>query len=141
MNKRGAEILTVTVILIIFLVVLSLSGLLYSSIHLKNGSFFWEDYYAKEISKVIDLASPGDELTIDVQNAMVLAHKNGLKNLNNIVRFDGANNEVIVRLGENKETRFEYFNDVSIVNPRIEFADDGENNVLKFSLVSRESLG
>jgi len=139
LDRKGEEILTVSVILIVFLVVLSLSGLLFSAIHLKNGAFFWEDYYTKEIAKVIDLASPGDELVIDVQQASIVANKNGLKNLNNIIRFDGANNEVIVKLGENKETRFEYFNDVSIVNPRIELADDGKSNVLKFGLASRGS--
>lgn len=104
----------------------------------KNGAGVWEDVYAKEIAQIINLAEPGDEISIDIHYATEIAKKNRYRALESIVKFDNENREVVVKLRDKGETRFSYFNDVEIINPRIEVGVP--TNVLKFRVVKAGSV-
>lgn len=82
--------------------------------HYKNATAPWEEFYAKEIARAVNMAEAGDLVTIDLNKASVIAKKNNFEEYAQIVRFDNKNHEIIIKLGANGETRFSYFNDVEI---------------------------
>ena len=45
-----------------------------------GGASFWEDYYAKEITRVVDSSMPGDIIYMDVQRATEIAQGNKITN-------------------------------------------------------------
>ena len=65
----------------VFLVFFAVSGF-------RNGAATWEDYYTKELTKVIDMSQAGDEIEIDVQKATEIAKKNGVRSFSEIFNFD-----------------------------------------------------
>jgi hypothetical protein len=79
-----------------------------------NGAAIWEDYYAKEVVSVVDLAKPGDVIILDVQKATLLAQKNKIKNFEDIFQFDNIKNEVCVKLSVGRASCFNFFNDVNV---------------------------
>jgi len=104
-----------------------------------NGAGVWEDYYSKEITKVVNLAEPGDEITLDVHKATEIAIKNDVASFSEIFEFDNANNRICVKLSQARRSCYSYFNDVDIVGAEIELAQ-GENldtNLLKFKVVKK----
>ena len=132
MEKRGkvSQLLMQNILYLILLVVAfaALSGFVGQQ---GEGAAFYEDFYAKEIARIIDLAEPGDEIVLDVRKATEIARKNGVP-FEGIFMFDNSNKKVVVRLST-RRTNFNWFNDVSIVEGRIERAIP--INVLKFKVV------
>ena len=128
--KQGELLVGTTVFVIV--VVLFAVGMLAAVWKYSHGAAFWESFYAKEIARVVNSAEQGDEVVLDVHTATEIAQKNGVKGgaLRSILRFDGARREIVVSLRATGATRFSYFNDVVIVEPRIE--EERGRNVLKF---------
>ncbi len=96
------------IILIIFFV--GMLAFVYSKM---NGAAVWEDYYAKEIVKVIDLSKPGDEIVLDVHKATEIAQKNKV-DFESIFKFDNIKNEVCVKLSAGRASCYGYFNNVDV---------------------------
>jgi len=127
MDKRGnSETLWNNVIYLILLA-LVVAGLFVFINNQMNGGAVWEDYYAKEIVKMINLAQPGDKLTIDVQKATKIAKKNHVESFNDIFLFNEKDKEVCVRLSEERRTCYGYFNDVSIKNNELRLGRPGNS--------------
>lgn len=136
MNRKGVELLTGNIVMILFVAVII--GLFFAAIwQHKNNSSFWEGYYAKEIAGVIDSSNAGDEITIDLSYASKIAQKNGKTEFGDIVRFDSAEKEVIVSFKKGSYTYFEYFNDVIIAEPKIKLGE--ESNILTFKIAGGEN--
>lgn len=131
MNKKADSNLlmrnvTYLILLAIFVV------LIFLSIRQKaNTAAIWEDYYVKEITKVIDLSKPGDNVTLNVQKATEIAFKNTVGQ-SEIFRFDNLKNEICIKLSQGRATCFSYFNEVDITEPNIELGVP--ENVLHFSV-------
>lgn len=100
-----------------------------------NGAFVWSDEYSKEISKVINLASPGDKIELDVHKATSVALNNEVP-LNEIFSFDNTNNEICVKLSRGRQTCYSYFNNVDIINPQIKLAQPNKN-ILTFQIAEK----
>ena len=79
-----------------------------------GGASVWEEYYAKEISKLINMAEPGDEITISVKKATDIAFDNEVFSRSEIFQFDNSKNEVCVKLSKGKKTCYSYFNNVDV---------------------------
>ena len=103
--------------------------------HYKNGAGVWEDFYAKEIARAIDMAKPGDTITIDLDKASIVAKSNDYELYDKLVRFDEKTREIVVKLRTNGETRFSYFNDVKISNVKTFLGVP--TNVLQFKVEAR----
>ena len=91
----------------------------------------------KEIVRIIDTAEPGQEVYLDVTLATTIAFKNE-KGKSEIFNFDNEGNSVTVSLTRFGSTRFSYFNDVDIVDWRLEVPSRGagaEVNRLYFRIV------
>ena len=115
MNRKGdegADFIWDNFIYIIALVIL-IGGTFLLINHYQNGAAIWEDYYAKEIVRIIDLGCPGDEITLDVHKATEIAKKNRV-NFDNIFILDNVKNEVCVKLSPGKITCYYFFNDVNV---------------------------
>jgi len=98
----------------------------------KNGAAVWQDYYAKEIVKIINLGENEDEFVLNVHDASEIAQDNGIDFRKESFVFDNENNEVCVKLGKGRATCYSYFNNLDVVGSRFELGVPG--NVLHFKL-------
>jgi len=138
MNRKGVgEILTNNLIyIILFLVFFML--MFYFVVGFQDGASVWEEFYAKEIVKVINEAEPGTEIYLDVTGLTKIAFKNG-KSRNEIIYFNNVQNQVIVSLTSKSGTSFNFFNDVDLIEPEIELLSGGaETNRLYFKVVGNQ---
>ena len=132
MNKKAkfGDILMNNITYLLILIVFFI-GMLYFVYSTANGSSVWSDFYAKEITKVIDSSRPGDYVSIDVRRATEIAAKNKVK-FEDIFSFDNAKNEICVQLSSGRKSCFNYFNDVKVENYRVKLLDPV--NVLSFEI-------
>ncbi len=107
--------------------------------HQMNGAALWEEYYAREIVRVINALQPGDRVQLDVHKGTEIAQKNEIEKRSDIFQFDSLNNEVCVKLSVGRKSCYSYFNDVVIANVDIVLDDRGERNVLVFEVRSKEA--
>ena len=121
----------------LILVVLFFFGMVMFIDGQRSGAGVWEDYYAKEIVKVVNLAEPGDEIVLNVHSGTKIAKDNNVVSFSEIFEFDNSQNRVCVKLSTARKTCYSYFNDVDIVDWDLELASgtDLETNVLKFKVV------
>jgi hypothetical protein len=103
----------------------------------KSGAATWEDYYAKEIVKVIDLAKPGDQIKIDVQKPTTIAKKNKMGNLTDIFSFNNQVKDVCVKLKAGRKSCYGYFNEINVSNYSIEFGVPGNILLIKMQESSK----
>ena len=137
MNRRGERdgVLMANIMYIIVFVIFL--GLMYSFVSSqREGASIWEDYYAKEICKIIDFAKPGDSITLDVHKATEIAKKNELRSFSEIFMIDNAENEVCVKLSRGRMSCYSYFNDVDIINLGIKLGVPG--NVLNLNIIETQ---
>jgi hypothetical protein len=137
MNKKA--ILTANVIYIIITVIF-LGGLAASLWLVQNNAKFLGDYYSKELSRTINLAEPGEKITLDVHKATEVAQRNGIP-FEEIFQFDNEQNRVCVKLSKGVKTCYSYFNSVDVKNPpQIQLASgpNGDKNMLIFETISKQ---
>ncbi|MFH1803240.1 MAG: hypothetical protein ABH864_07395 [archaeon] len=84
-----------------------------------NGASVWAEYYSKEIARMINVAEPGQTITLDVHKATEVAYNNYFRDQNKIFEFHNERNEVCVKLTTYRKTCYTYFNDVDIVEYKI----------------------
>jgi hypothetical protein len=79
-----------------------------------NGGEFWAERYSKEITKLINSAKSGDEITLDVQEATRIAKRNDMKDYKNIFSFDNDENKVCTSLYPGIKKCYYFFNEVNV---------------------------
>ncbi len=138
MNRRGAgaDNIAAWYVAYFVLLVLFFVGALYYVTWLQDGAALWEDVYAKEIVRVIERAQPQEEVTLDVQvlTELALAHGGDLKK---VVTFDNVLRTVTVSTRPGLGTTYGYFNDVQIIDDRVETPGAAGKNVLRFVVTKR----
>ena len=108
-NKSGTiliENVIFIVLNILFLVILIL--FLYRQ---GNGAIVLEQSYAKSIALLIDSAKPITEMKLNMDDAFILAQKNGVKP-EDIVKITG--NIVTVKLSDKGGYEYSFFNNVDV---------------------------
>ena len=108
-NKSGTiliENVIFIVLNILFLVILIL--FLYRQ---GNGAIVLEQSYAKNIALLIDSAKPITEMKLNMDDAFILAQKNGVKP-EDIVKITG--NIVTVKLSDKGGYEYSFFNNVDV---------------------------
>ena len=109
MKKRGnilVENLIFIILNILFLTILVL--FLYRQ---GNGAIVLEQSYAKNIALLVDAGRPIMEMKLNMEEAMNLAEKNGLKR-EEIVKITG--NTVTVKLSDKGGYSYSFFNNVDV---------------------------
>lgn len=118
MNKKASKILKDNLVYMILLLIFLVGMVVFVSSQM-NGARVWSDYYAKETVKIINLAKPGDDITLDIHKATEIAIKNGVPTFSEIITFDNPNNEVCYKLSKGRKTCYYFFNEVDVLNPEI----------------------
>lgn len=144
-NKR-AEIGDILIDNAVYLVlaILFFSGMLWFILSYNNGAVFFEDYYVKEIVKIIDFSRAGDSVCLDVHRATEIGKKNDVASFSEIFQIDNFNNEVCVKLSRGRRSCYNYFNDVDIVGIDLKLSEGknekGESvlNIFCFDIVERQ---
>lgn len=116
MNKKAILKATVIYVLPVVLLVVFAAGLI--SIQINNAEV-WANYYAKEISRIINTARPGQKVTLDVHKATEIAKSNEISRFEEIFQFNNAENELCIKLTATQKVCYYYFNNVDIVEPKI----------------------
>ncbi|MCH7567873.1 MAG: hypothetical protein IIA87_00455 [Nanoarchaeota archaeon] len=143
MNKRGesaGDNILFNNLIYMILFILFFLGMFYYVLGFQNGAALLEDFYAKEISRMINAAELGTEteVSLDVTKATEIAFKKGVRR-SDIFNFDNVNNKVIVSLRLNGGTSFNFFNDVDVVDWDIKLVSGGiETNRLYFKIVEKQ---
>ncbi|RMD66722.1 hypothetical protein D6817_03530 [Candidatus Pacearchaeota archaeon] len=134
-GKRGASerLNDEVVFLIIFAVFIAV--MVFYVGNRANNAAFWEDFYAKELAKMINLAKPGDEFRLDVHKATEIAQKNKVKSFSEIFVFDNAKSEVCVKLSPGSAKCYSYFVKLDVVDEELELA--APKNMLKFKVIEK----
>ena len=125
MNKNASIVMDNVIHIIIFCLFFAI--MFWGIGSYSNGSAMLEDIYAKEIARVINTAEPGMSFKIDISKIAAVAYKNG-KNFADIVDIDNVNNEVVVSSRLTTGTAYKFFNDVDIVNFRVEAVSGNSQN-------------
>ncbi len=133
MDKKGGSLVWQTVIYLIILVVF-FSGVLLFVNQQKNGAGVAEDFYSKQIAGMIDSATSGAVIEMDVHKITEIALKNEVS-FSNIFSFDNKNKEISVKLDSGRKTVYSWLDDVNVVGDHIILAKDGKTNVLHFEIV------
>jgi hypothetical protein len=113
MNKKGSEEIALSYIIYTVLLIVFAVGMFMVVNNHRNGGAVWEDFYAKEVVKMIDNARVGDEIFIDVQKASEIARDNEVP-LSSIFTFNNIKNEVCVKLATRRGC-YSYFNEVDVI--------------------------
>ena len=109
MKKRGT--ILVENIIFIILNLLFISILVLFIFRQGNGAIVLEQSYAKNIALLIDSAKPVTEIKLNMDDAMALAEKNGIKR-EDIVKITG--NLITVKLSTNGGYQYSFFNNVDV---------------------------
>jgi len=129
-NKAKSNILWDNVIYLLILVLFIAMISTYIWLQM-NGTGVWSQYYSKEIVKVINLASPGDEISLDVHKATEVADENRVP-FEEIFTFDTTQNELCVKLSLGRKTCYSYLNEVNVTEDKIQLASPV--NILTFKI-------
>ena len=132
MNHKAAENVITSTVVYLLIAILFFAGMLLILWNQTNGASVWEEYYSKELTKLINLAKPGDEIIIDVQKATQVAKGNEVATFSEIFSFDNAEKKVCVKLSQGRQTCYSYFNDVIVVSPDLKLIP--KNNILTFTI-------
>ncbi len=111
MSNLGINYLIYLIIVVVFF-----AGMLAWVTMFQDGAATKEDFYAKQLAKLINSADPYEEttITLDVSEAVKLANSNKKKR-SDIFTFDNVNNLVTVSLRQGQGTSYPFFNDVDII--------------------------
>lgn len=136
MNKKANIVMDNIIHIIIFAMFFAIMFWGISSY--SDGSALLEDIYAKEIARVINTAEPGMSFKIDISKIAAVAYGNG-KKFEDLVTIDNVNNEVKVSSRLSSGTTYRFFNDVDIVNFRVEAASgNSQDTRFVFEVVEKQ---
>jgi len=111
-NKKGMNVLienvVFTIIVLVFIV------LLFSAVtRVGSQATLFEQIYSKQIALIIDKASLGMDIEVDIFEMSEIARKN--KFSGNVVSIDNVNKKVNVKLVQGSGYDYNFFSDVEVV--------------------------
>lgn len=123
LNKKGQEnkLIFNNVIFLLFVVAFLIIMVAFVETKISSASV-WGELYAKEISKVINYAKAGDEITLDVHKGAAIAYKNKISE-SDIFAFDNLNKQICINLDGKSKYCYSYFNNVDITDVKISWGE------------------
>jgi hypothetical protein len=100
----------------------------------QEGIAIKEDFYAKEIARMIDAGQPGDNVWIDVTpvSSLLVKHK---QPLSQAFIIDNVNHQVVVSLTPKSGVSYPFFTDFAAVNVTLAvLSGNADSNRLHFQL-------
>lgn len=132
MNRKASDDVLMSNVIYIILTVTAFALTFFIVRSHYNGASTWEEFYSKELTKVINLAESGDAVILDIHKATEIALDNEVP-FNEIFAFDNLEKEICVKLSKGRKTCYSYFNNVDVVNYEVKIAQP-EKNVLVFEI-------
>ncbi len=120
-KKRGAMLVENIIFLVLNLAFLAI--LVIFLVNQGSGASVLEDSYSKQVALLIDSAMPGMSMKINMNSAMQVADKNGFPFDQSLVIKDQY---VTVKLGNNSEKSYQFFNDINVSTVRAEKGSNGK---------------
>ncbi|MEK6909048.1 MAG: hypothetical protein AABX23_03290 [Nanoarchaeota archaeon] len=137
MNKRGIDFFTGNIVYLIILILFLFYMFSIISSY-SNGATYYEDFYSKEIVKIINKAEPGMEFKIDITPLANAASKNE-KLIKEIISIDNVNNKVTASARIGSGTSFDFFMDFDIIDWYVESPSGGADKTrLIFKVVRKQ---
>ena len=124
-GSAGDNVLNWNLTYFVFGGILFFSGLVWV-VGFQDGAAKWEDFYVKEIARVVDSAGVAEEAYIDVTPAVAIALKRKVP-INDIFKFDNERNIITVKLSPQSGTSFRYFNEIGVLNGGVELSSGSSN--------------
>jgi len=112
-GKRGATELVMENLIFIILNIAFFASLLVFVVNSSSGNYAYEQLYAKKIAFMIDMARPGTNITLRLDELFRRASKNGFSG--NVVSIDPKTNAVLVKVSERSGYEMRHFNPNAIV--------------------------
>jgi len=109
-DKRGEDIFPNVIFIVVN--ILFFSMLIIFVFKSSTGAMVYEQAYAKQIALLIDYSEPKTDIKIDFSNAIAVAKEN--KKIQDLVKINEANKEVIVSLSGQGGYSMKYFSDYSV---------------------------
>ncbi len=135
-NKQGvAQDQIFSVVVGILVLLIFAFGIWFYLEQQNSGASVWEDYYAKELSMVLNSAKPGDTITLDVHQATKVAQKHNV-DFNGIFSF--PDQEVCVKLSSGRKTCQRYFNSIRVGSSKMRLGVPG--NVLDIKVTEKNEV-
>jgi hypothetical protein len=131
-GKTGASDILHSTIAFIFILLLFTFGMWYYIYQQKSGASVWEDYYAKQVTVVMNSAKPGDVIVLDVHKATEIAQKSGVTFG---LLFSISDQETCVKLSQGRKTCYSFFNKV---DAEIELKTGVPGNVLEIRVLEEK---
>lgn len=139
MNNKG-ESFSASQLIFIMLAIFLIGGLFYYVSGYQDGAALWEDFYSKEIARVVNSAEPGSSVCLDVTKVVGIAENRG-QLISNAFNFNNVDNEIIVSLRPNGGTSFYFFNNVDLINKEVKKISGGfDRSRLCFDVVSKQII-
>jgi hypothetical protein len=122
MNKKGdvgdGPLMNNVIFAILFLLFLIPMLIFVASV--RDNVAKWEDFYAKEVVRIVDIAEPGTEVYLDVDHVIKIGKKHGREK--DFFEFSNVDDDLRVSFREKGGSSFDYFNDVDILGNDIKFS-------------------
>ncbi|MBU0466549.1 MAG: hypothetical protein KJ718_06475 [Nanoarchaeota archaeon] len=140
MNNKATSKILMSNLIYLILAAVFIALMLYYIFSQANAANFWSQYYVKELSKITNLAQPGDEITLDIHRATIIATKNKIPSFSEIFSFNNPDNEICVKLSPGRKNCYHHFNNVDITNEKIQLAagPKADTNLLTFEIKEKE---
>lgn len=145
MDRKGEEgdILKSNVIYLILLVLFTIGMGVYVYAQMQ-GTAIWEEFYIKEIVKIINFGERNDSVCLNIHKLTALAKDNDVS-LNDIINIDNVKKRICIKTTPSHTTCLRFFNEVNIINYDIKlFGGKDENdkdvNLFCFDIVRRRML-
>ena len=110
LNRKKAASPVIENVIFIVLNIMFFAIMLFFVVRAGSGAFVLEQAYAKEAALIIDNAKPGMSILVEMEDALKVAKKNGVKE-ENIVRIDSVEKRIILKFSNKGAYSFQYFND------------------------------
>lgn len=101
-----------------------------------NSAYIWEDFYAKELARIVNSGSNGDSYRLDVHQGTSIAKRNGLnvQEPSNMFIFNAQKKEICVKLSKGEGKCHPYFSELLVTGQKMELGVP--TNFLSFELSS-----
>ena len=109
-DKRGEDIFPNVIFLVVN--ILFFSMLMIFVFKASTGAMVYEQAYSKQIAMMIDYSKPKTDIKIDLSQAINVAKEN--KKIQDLVKIDEINKEVIVSFSGQGGYGMKYFSDYSV---------------------------
>ena len=113
LNRKKAFSPVIENVIFIVLNIMFFAMMIFFVVRAGSGASVLEQAYAKQAALIIDNAKPGMSIFVDIEDALKIAKKNGVKE-ENIARVDAKENKIMIKLSQRGAYSYQFFNNADV---------------------------